>query len=586
MKGSPYSDQFDDFYFSRHDGLAETCHIYLKGNNLPQSWKDKESFSIFETGFGTGLNFLAVWDLFEKTAKESQTLDFVSVEKYPLSISEIKKALEPWSSDFEDKIDALCHLYPIRIRGTHRIKISKQITLTLIFDDINDALPTLNGAYDCWFLDGFSPAKNPDMWNENLYENMARLSKSGATIATFTSVGNVRRSLQSAGFDVKKQEGFRYKRHILTGVFRGKAAEIVSGIKAHSKVAIIGGGLSGTACAYILKQYGYEPIIYEASDSLASGASGNDCGFYNPRFTALWDGVAQFFAPAYAQFITMAKQAGDEIDYNPCGALHLINTPEKEKRFSAMIENWGWHGNHAQILEAKEVSSIAGISLGHKALHLPEAGSVNPKKLCHYYAKDIKVKYNTKIEDLSALNEEAVIICNAYHAKIYDAIDEEMTQTVRGQITKIKTKSTIEKLKCNLHYGGYISANQNGKHSVGATFQPWSDTLDILAEDHDYNLKNLNQSVGNINIDQKDVIEGWAGLRTASKDRFPIVGRVLEDKNIFVSMAFGSHGLVGALQSAHILADLLRGEQHCFQFDVKKVLSFQRFTERKNKLNK
>jgi len=583
MKGAPCSDRFDDFYFSRKDGLAETRHVFLGGNGLPDAWAGKNSFSIFETGFGTGLNFFAVWDLFEKTAEAYQTLDFVSVEKYPLSIIEIKEALEPWSDLLKDKIDTLCDLYPIHVRGVHRVKISQQITLTLILDDINEVIPTIEGQYDCWFLDGFTPAKNPDMWSETLFQNMARLSNTNATFATFTVAGDVRRGLQGAGFNVKKQKGFEYKPDMLVGIYEGKRDKVANGLRAGSSVAVIGGGLSGTACAYVLKQYGYEPVIYEASDSLASGASGNDCGFYNPRFTALWDGVAQFFAPAYAQFISMAKHAGKEIDYNPCGALHLVNTPEKEKRFSSMVENWNWGAGHAQIISDKQVCEVSGISLDTKALYLKDAGSVNPKKLCHYYAKDIEVKYNTKITDFDALDEETVIICNAYHAKEFDFIDEDMTQSVRGQITKIKTNNALKDLKANIHYGGYISKNMDGVHATGATFQPWENTTDVNSKDHERNIDTLTKSLSFINKDDVEITEGWAGLRTATKDRFPVVGKIPSKENMFVSLAFGSHGLVGALQSAHILVDLLRGKPYCLQFETKKALEFQRFENRKIK---
>ncbi len=275
--------------------------------------------------------------MFEKTAKENQSLDFVSIEKYPLTIEEIKNALKPWADIFKDKVEILCDLYPIRARGVHRVKINNQITLTLVFDDVNEVLPTLIEKFDCWFLDGFTPAKNPQMWTEVLFENMARLSNPYASFATFTAARFVREGLESVGFTVQKQKGFGYKPDMTNGFIQKEDKSRTSKIKQGASIAIIGGGLSGTATAFILKQYGFNPVIYEASDSLGAGSSGNECGFFNPRFCALWDFTAQFSSPAFAQFITMAKHADDEIEYNPCGALHLINTTEKEKRFSSMI---------------------------------------------------------------------------------------------------------------------------------------------------------------------------------------------------------------------------------------------------------
>jgi len=222
MKGAPRSDQFDDIYFSAEDGLAETKHVFLGGNGLPQAWQGKKSFTICETGFGTALNFLSAWKLFEETANEGQTLDFISFEKYPLTPEVIKEALSPWADHFGERIERLCAEYPLRIAGFHRIKISSQITLTLIFDDVNDAISQLMASVDCWFLDGFTPAKNPDMWSETLFQNMARLSKNGATFSTFTAAGDVRRGLASAGFSVEKQKGYGRKRDMIAGNFEGE----------------------------------------------------------------------------------------------------------------------------------------------------------------------------------------------------------------------------------------------------------------------------------------------------------------------------------------------------------------------------
>jgi len=581
MKDAPKSAQFNDYYFSPRDGWAETQHVFIEGNNLPHAWKDKESFTIFETGFGTGLNFFAAWDLFDKTATENQTLDFVSVEKYPLKPNKIKEYLKPWKDIIGDKVDILCAQYPIHVRGAHRLKINAQITLTLIFDDIDYALPQFGGVVDCWFLDGFAPAKNPEMWTFTLFENMARLSSNQARFASFTAAKVVRSGLEAVGFKVQKQKGYAYKSDMISGYFEGWGASQKKKFQRGASVAIIGGGLSGTACAYTLSQYGFTPTIYEAQDHLGAGASGNSCGFYNPRFTALWDGVSSFFAPAYAQFIKMAQQAGDEIENRPSGALHIINAIEKQKRFEKMLENWSWGDGHAQILKSEDVARQAGIEINHDALFLKDAGSVNTKKLCAYYARDIDVKINTTISDLSKLEEDIIIICNAYSADSFGLIDSEDIQKVRGQISVINTNNLIKNLKSNIHYGGYISSNHDETHHIGATFQPWEKSLDIKEEDHDRNIKKLIETFPELDNSSIDIKDGWAGYRTASKDRFPIVGHI--EDNIFTSLAFGSHGLVGSLQAAHILADILRGQENCLQIETKKSLRYQRFIERKRK---
>lgn len=205
------SEQFDDVYFSAIDGLAETRHVFLDGNNLPAAWEGREKFVIAETGFGTGLNFLAVWKLFEETAAPDQKLHFISVEKFPLSDQEIEKALMPWKEKLPQ--------YQIPVKEGLK-NVSDSISLALHIGDVNDVLPALSEDVDCWFMDGFKPSSNPEMWTDTVFQNMARLTKPGGTFATFTAAGFVRRGLQEAGFDVYKVPGFGTKREMLTGVKR------------------------------------------------------------------------------------------------------------------------------------------------------------------------------------------------------------------------------------------------------------------------------------------------------------------------------------------------------------------------------
>lgn len=581
MKGAPRSAQFDDIYFSAENGLAETEYVFLRGNNLPEAWKGKKHFTIGETGFGTGLNFLTAWNLFEKTAQSGQMLDFISFEKYPLNTDEIREALTPWQDQFNNKIDLMLRDYPMRIAGFHRMKITSQITLTLIFDDINDAFPTLDACVDCWFLDGFTPAKNPDMWSNTVFENMARVSASNASYATFTAAGSVRRGLAISGFSVEKQIGFGHKRDMIAGHYQGEGKTQTAPHKQGSRIAIIGGGLAGTACAYTLKEYGFDPVIYEASGSLARGASGNKVGFYNPRFTAQRDAISNFFVPAFNQFYQTVKHGGDDISFKACGALHLINAPEKQKRFDKLMQNWRWHDDHITLLSSKKASDIAGIDLNMDALYLPQSGSVSPHSLCHYYAQNIDVHLNNKIDRLNQIEADVIILCNGFAVSSLIETPWLDLETVRGQVTEVESTALSENLKCNIHHGGYLSAPYDGKHMIGATFQRWLDHDDLIDGDHTQNIEQLKGAISALSHETFNVIDGKAGLRTATKDRFPLVGSIPNMNNIYASLAFGSHGLVGSIMAAHHLADLLRqGCSSCLPTDTQYALNAQRFIDR------
>lgn len=580
MKGTPRSAQFDDIYFSAENGLEETHYVFLKGNNLPHAWEGRENFTIAETGFGTGLNFLSVWKLFEETADVDQTLDFISVEKYPLFPADIREALKPWADCFDTRLEEMLTLYPLRIAGFHRIKINPRITLTLIFDDINVALPRVEALVDCWFLDGFTPAKNPDMWSEGVFQEMARLSRKGSTYATFTAAGDVRRGLATAGFSVEKQRGFGHKREMIAGAYEGAGAIPQKSLKRGAKIAIIGGGLAGTSCAYVLKQYGYEPVIYEAANCLASGASGNVIGLYNPRFSKLRDSLSDFFAPAYAQLIRTVKQAGDDVEYRPCGALHLMNALNKEERLRSMAHHWLWHSDHVQVVTAEQASEIAGLQIESDALYLPDSGSVSPRKLCAFYARGVEVHLNTKIEDISVLDVDAIILANGAAVKNFNMLSWLPIESVRGQVSLLQATAASSALKCNLCYGGYLSPSCENIHVAGSTFEKWVDHTEVTTENHEDNVRKLKENMPALRGEDFIVQSGRAGIRVATNDRFPVVGAVPNHNNIYVSSAFGSHGLVGSITAAHLIADLLRGGARSLPVDTAMALSPHRFVER------
>ncbi len=242
MQNTPRSKEFDDVYFSESGGLAETRHVFLDANGLPGRWKGLPQFTICETGFGTGLNFLAVWKLFRETREAGAHLHFISVEKFPLDAGQIKDYLSAWGDELKYELKTLCERYPKtchpeRSEGSQLkrdssspriesgapqndrlvLKMDESATLTLYFDDVNNAMPVMQQKVDCWFLDGFKPASNPEMWSDVVFKNMTRLSNPGATFATFTAAGAVKRGLKDAGFTVEKKDGFGWKRDMLAG---------------------------------------------------------------------------------------------------------------------------------------------------------------------------------------------------------------------------------------------------------------------------------------------------------------------------------------------------------------------------------
>ena len=256
-QSQPISSNFDDVYFSRASGIEETGYVFMAQNSLPERWNtfsdddsDSRCFTIGETGFGTGLNFLvAAKAWLEQTT--TGTLHFVSVEKFPLSKADLQQALYLWpqlvdkalsntessntklSNKLPDLIEELLQQYPPAVAGIHRLNFTNhRIILTLMYGDATEMFSSLKGSdhplfkrqgnpiFDAWFLDGFAPAKNPEMWTEKLFQTIADLSNTCTTFSTFTAAGIVRRGLKNVGFEVQKVPGFGHKREMLKGEFK------------------------------------------------------------------------------------------------------------------------------------------------------------------------------------------------------------------------------------------------------------------------------------------------------------------------------------------------------------------------------
>ncbi len=586
VKDQIYSDTYKDIYFCEEDGLDEGDHVFLKGNSLPENWQNRAEFVIAETGFGTGLNFLATWLKWEKTAPAHQHLTYISFEKFPLTPDQIREALSRWKDEIGDKLEIMLDHYPLRIFGWHPIRINDQISLLLIFDDVNRALPELNTLVDAWFLDGFAPAKNPEMWSEAVFKAMADNSYEGTTFASFTAAGLVKRGLREQGFHVAKTRGYGRKRDMIYGHFVSERQNPKKGnIRS---VAVIGGGLAGTQIAARLQLEGVTVDLYEEKE-IAAKASGNPLGLFNPRFTSQQSAISDFYASAFAYAVRQFSRI-KHVGYRACGSLFMLTDTKKEKRIAGMVENCGWNPDHLRIVNADEASELAGVRIENQCAYLPDAGSISPANLCAELSKGISLIKN-KVNEICPVE-------NGWHVnnKIYDAvvlacgsgiwdfkqISQLPLSTVRGQIIMAKVTEKTACVKANICYGGYFSPAENGQHAIGATFQPWIKDDAVRTEDSEDIISNLEYHVpalkGEIQADQ-----ARAAFRVATKDRFPVIGKIDAYDNLYISAAHGSHGLISTALAAEIIAADIMCRPCPIPKEVSEKLSPQRFTEREAK---
>lgn len=219
-QGTPTADAYSDVYHAAAGGPAQARHVFLAGNGLPARWRGRERFTLLETGFGLGLNFLATWQAWRDDPAACATLEFVSVEKHPVVVSDLARAHAAWP-EFSGLAAALRAQWPPLVTGEHRLVLDDgRVVLRLIFGDALEVLRDFELCADAFYLDGFSPARNPEMWSPALCAALARLAAPGATLATWSVAGPLRRALAAAGVALSRRPGFADKREMLTGQFR------------------------------------------------------------------------------------------------------------------------------------------------------------------------------------------------------------------------------------------------------------------------------------------------------------------------------------------------------------------------------
>lgn len=618
--GQPFSEQFDDVYFSSVAGLEEARHVFLQHNRLPERWtelKEGEHFCIAETGFGTGRNFLVAWQLWDRCAPESAFLHFVSGEKYPLSATDLRRAhslwpeLHPWS---EALLDQYTDLAP---GWQHFVLAQGKVTLTLLIGDLPAALPQLDAQVDAWFLDGFAPARNPDMWQPALFEDMARLSRAGTTLATYTSVGDVRRGLRAAGFEVKKVPGHGFKRHMLAGALPQESMAPWSAPwylrpaahRAARTALVIGAGLAGCCTAFALARRGWQVTVIERHAAAAQEASGNPQGILYCKLSPHNTPLSRFVQSSYAYSLRLLNELlpQDEHHWQSCGVLQLA-AHDKEAARLARLGASGYPHQFLHSIDAQAASAVAGVPVDHPALFFPQGGWVNPPALCAKLLQHPAITLKThsaalhlqkSAERWQALDADARVLAEAQIAVICSAADsQQFAQTahlpvkaIRGQITHLPATGGSLKLRTVLCAEGYISPARNGVHHVGASFRFDRTDSRPSAEENQSNLAlldNLSPALAaSLQRDHLDParLEARAALRCTTPDYLPLIGPVVNAARfqseyaalgkdaskqpeaaspwlhgLFINAAHGSRGLISCPLSGELIAAQVTGE--------------------------
>lgn len=493
----PFAPDFDDIYFSAEGGLDETRAVFLAGCGLPERWQRKQQFTIGELGFGTGLNFLATWQLWNKTKPSDGWLHFVSVEKFPLRKNDLRRALDAFP-ELAALSSQLIGTWPKPTKGPHRLRFDEdRITLTLFQDDIAVALPQIEAEIDAWFLDGFSPAHNEAMWAEAVWPEMERLSAPGARAATFTVAGAVRRGLQSAGFSVEKKPGFGRKRERLEAVFSGASkiepASPYPRLQPASGIAVIrGGGIAGASLAYALRRRGREAIIIDPN-GLAGGASGAPSGLLTPRL----ENADRAHVRATLAAFEYARQLYSDLGvFEPEGALRLLDNAKDRARYTAIADAMG-----------------EGYEIREDGLWMERAGRFDPSTVIRALVGDLHV-----VTDSEQIMEASLIVdCRGMNAA-FSGLNQSAGRVI--------VMDGIAPEHPHV-WGGYVSATPDGRILVGATHEKSADPGEA-DEAAVRLLSDLQARAPCIADGVSGTPQHWSGVRATTPDRLPVSGSLPE----------------------------------------------------------
>ncbi|MEI4950946.1 bifunctional tRNA (5-methylaminomethyl-2-thiouridine)(34)-methyltransferase MnmD/FAD-dependent 5-carboxymethylaminomethyl-2-thiouridine(34) oxidoreductase MnmC [Aeromonas caviae] len=639
--GTPVSSEFGDVYFSNDNGLSETRYVFLQQNRLPErfSHHDSDSFVIGETGFGTGLNFLATMAVFLEQAPLSgngSRLHFISVEKYPLTQADLRKALAAWpelSHLSQDLIDQ----WPLPVSGCHRLLFADgRIRLDLWFGDIKEMLPQVphpaTGLVDAWYLDGFSPAKNPEMWTQDLFDDLARLARPDATLSTFTCAGFVRRGLIAAGFAMKKVKGHGSKREMLTGVREGKVPQqsiapwYARPAGREGEVLIIGGGIASAMTALSLVERGRHVTLLCEDGEPASGASGNRQGALYPLLNGEHDALSRFYSLAFGfarnRLLALAKH--HPVAFSLCGVTQLGYDDKSAAKLAKMSQG-PFPPELMHPLSAAEVEQVVGLPCDADGVSYPLGGWLCPADLTRAAIREaqasgrLEVVFNAAVtriaeevdgwrvesQDGRAWQAPNLVVAAGHKLPALLPFAELPLYPVRGQVSHVPTTTGLSQLKTVLCYDGYLTPAHNGAHCIGASYGRNQTDFAYRADEQEQNRARLQACVPHQRWPAEVDVSGAqarVGVRCASRDHLPVAGPIVRlaalvdhDVNapadqqsalplhagLYVLGALGSRGLCSAPLCGELVASEICGDPLPLAADLLEALHPARYWVRR-----
>jgi len=554
------SKDYEDRYF-QVNGFEESKEVYIDGNNLEERWESFSGscFTIGELGFGLGLNFLTMMHCWLKKER-SFNLDYIGIDKKILEKSNLIM-LEEAFPNLKNEIKVLKECDIVGHNGFECISIPDlKIRLILITEDIQKAINDICVSnIDAWFLDGFDPKKNPEMWEEDILKTVFDLSSCDSSFSSFTSVGRIRRALLENGFEVSKVSGFGTKRHRIIGkkFIENKKS---NGIK---KIAILGAGLSGSNLAFNLANANIEVDIYDALADLNKGSSGGPIASMYPKFSLDNSPRSKFLIASYFFSLNFYIK---NLGFENTGLLFYGSDEIKDKWISKILTLG--RDDLFELLNDDEVENFLGVSEIKKALHVKKGLYLQPlelkKKLLEH--RFIKIIPNEEFVSFSEEKSKVVVDFKSGLRKSYDALAvctgkglkdfNDNLKVSYGLMAGISNKDLFN-IKKPLNHQGYIIPKVDGTNWIGSTYEQ---SPDLKKENIEEKIK-LNHAIFGRKGMSFEIHDIWEGERVSARSNLPIASKIPETKNIYCIGGLGSRGLSYAPFLAEIVSSAIQDKQ-------------------------
>ncbi len=593
---TPLSAQHADSYFMPGQGVAESLFVFIEANDLPDRFSKLQAGQVFvigETGFGTGLNMLLAARAFLAHAPGSAHLHLQSAELHPLTRADLARALSQWP-ELDLLAQRLLADYPPPVPGWHRVNLATNVSLTIMLGDATAQWRQAEIAVDAWFLDGFAPARNPDIWQPALLAALAERSAPGASLSSFTAAGQVRRDLAEAGFDVWRESGFGNKRHRLVGRKPGQAVR--TALRA-GRAIVAGAGLAGSTVARALAERGWQVSVVDP-DPPASGASGNLCGVVyttpSPHLTAQNRFYQTSLLAAMRWFRTLDFPANPELGRLEGFIQKPANARMREKLARAR-DSGAW---------PPELLSRNG-----SCYEIHAGGYLRPAAWCRHLLDHPSIRLSVgrvidfqpgpvptvQLDNGRAAPADALILATAGSVRELPGLGWLPLGSSRGQVSYVAATDHSREWAQPFCHAGYLTPVLAGLHCVGATYDRRGKELNIDPADDDHNLAQLGQYLPEqhaaLGGEQARVVASRVALRCESPDRLPLAGPLPDPScnphrtmaNICLTIAHGSRGLTHTPLCAELLADQLSRRPITLEPEIRRALAPERFVLRRRR---